>query len=299
MTDPVRLGHRLEYGLARACLALVDHVPVRCSLALARGVGDVTYAALRARRRIAIENVLRAGVASERTEAARIARASFRHFAMLAVEVLHASRCITPERLDEFAEVHFPAATERLLDQRDQGIVLVGSHLGNWEVAGHIASFRKPVTAVARRLNNPLVDRLFERRNSRRNIEILSKHSADPRGLIRALRQGRMLGLIVDQHASRRGMSVPFFGIPAQTVVSPARLHLATRCPILCACGVRTGTMRFRLESSEPLCFEGGGDRTAAVYEILLELNRRIEGFIRRHPEQYLWSHRRWRTPQV
>ncbi len=293
----VRVAHWVEYGLARACLAVVDRVPVRCSLALARGAGDLAYAALRARRRIAIDNVLRAEVAADRADAARIARASFRHFAMLTVEALQASRRITPESLDDFAQLDLPPATERLLEDSAQGVLLAGSHLGNWEVAGHIVSLRKPVVAVARRMNNPLVNRLMERRNSRRHIEILPKHEADPRGLIHALRTGRVLGLIMDQHASTQGMSVPFFGIPAQTVTSPARLHLATRCPILCGYGVRTGTMRFRLEISEPLEFEPGIDRTATVHAILLELNRRIEDAIRRYPEQYLWSHRRWRTP--
>jgi KDO2-lipid IV(A) lauroyltransferase len=216
---------------------------------------------------------------------------------MLAVEALVAARRITPETLAAHAEIELPDETARLLDDPAQGLLLVTGHLGNWEVVGHIISFRKPLVAVARRMDNPLVQRFLLRRNPRRNIEIVTKHSADRYSLLRALRSGRSLGLIMDQHASSHGVEVPFFGLPARTVASPARLHLATRCPIVCGYGVRTGHLHFKLVYSEPLRFDLSGDREQDVRTILTELNRRLEAFIRRYPEQYLWSHRRWGKP--
>jgi KDO2-lipid IV(A) lauroyltransferase len=55
--------------------------------------------------------------------------------------------------------------------------------------------------------------------------------------------------------------------------------------------------MRFKIVYTEPYVFEPTGDRDADVHAILTELNRRLEEYIRLYPEQYLWSHRRWRAP--
>lgn len=294
-----KLLNAVEYALARLAVGAVDAIPTRVSLAIARGLGDAGFLLLAGRRKTAVANLLRTGIVTGRKDALRIARASFRHFAMLTVEALVASRTITPENLADHAEIVLPEATAKLLDDPGQGILLVTGHLGNWEVVGHIISFRKPLVAVARRMDNPWVNRFMERRNSRRNIAIVAKHSQDRHSLVRALRSGHSLGLIMDQHAASHAEEIPFFGIPAKTVSSPARLHLATRCPIVCGYGVRTAPMRFKLVYSEPLTFDLTGDRDHDVRTILTELNRRLEEYIRLHPEQYLWSHRRWRTPRT
>jgi len=295
--EKITLSDRLEYLLARIGVAVVDAVPPGIALSMARGVGNLAYLLLGRRRRIAIENIRRSGIATDPAEVRRIARASLQHFAMVGVEALIASRRIVPENLDQHAEIIVPPATARLLDDPSQGLLLVTGHLGNWEVVGHIVSFRKHLVAVARRMDNPLFSRLLERRNSRRNIEIVSKHALDRMSLLRALRRGSSLGLISDQHASSHWVDVPFFGIPARTVSSPARLHLATRCPLICGYGVRVGPMKFKLVYSEPLEFEPSGNREQDVFQITDSINRRLEEFIRLYPEQYLWSHRRWRTP--
>lgn len=288
----------LEYLVARLGIAVVDAVPPALSLALARGMGDLTYVLLGARRRTALSNLRCTGVAPDDVAARRIARASFRHFAMVSVEALIASRRITPENLSQYAEIELPAATAKLVDDPRQGILLVQAHLGNWEVAAHIVSFRKRVVAVARRMNNPLFRRLLERRNPRSNFEVVDKHSEDRHSLLRALRTGSSLGLVADQHAASHGANVPFFGIPAKTVTSPARLHLATHCPIVCGYGVRIAPLRFKLVYSEPLHFDLTGDRDTDTRTITVEVNRLLEQFIRLYPEQYLWSHRRWRPPE-
>ncbi len=295
--EKITLSDRIEHLLARFGLAVVDAVPPGVALSLARGVGNLAYLLLGRRRRISVENIRRSGIATDEAEARRIARASLQHFAMVGVEALIASRRIVPENLDQYAEIIVPPETAKLLDDPAQGLLLVTGHLGNWEVVGHIISFRKHLVAVARSMDNPLFRQLLERRNSRRNIEIVSKHSMDRMSLLRALRRGSSLGLISDQHAASHGVDVPFFGIPSRTVSSPARLHIATRCPLICGYGVRVGPMKFKLVYSEPLKFELSGNREQDIFQITDTLNRQLEEFIRLYPEQYLWSHRRWRTP--
>ena len=286
----------VEYLGASLAVTWVDHVPLGLSLAAARGTGSLAYALLRNRRRLAIRNVLRAGITTDEAQARRIAKESFRHFSMLAVESLAATKELTPETFDRHVEMDFPAESLALMDDPKQGILFVTAHLGNWEMTGSALSLRKPLVAVARRMDNPLFTGLMRRRNPRRAMEIVEKHAQDRLSLLRALRSGRGLALIVDQHAASNGIVVPFFGIPASTVTSPARLHLATRCPIIVGYGRRLGPLRIRIQGSAPLRYEPTGNKEADVERITRDLNDRLETLIRECPEQYLWSHRRWRV---
>ena len=288
----------LQYVPLRLAVGVVDALPARTALALARGVGRLTWHLLGKRRRTATDNVLRAGLAKDRRAAARIAKASFESFAMLSVESLKASKLLTPDTVDEHVAFEVPPETWELFRKPGQPVILASAHLGNWEISGHLISFTKPLVAVARTLNNPYAQRFMLRRNPRRRIEIVAKHSRDRLALLRPLRTGKLLGLICDQHASSNGIEVPFFGHPAKTVVSPARMHLATGAPIVFGVCYRTGPMRFLLAASEPIRVEPTGDRDADIRAITLRINEVTERFIRRFPEQYLWAHRRWRTPR-
>jgi KDO2-lipid IV(A) lauroyltransferase len=285
----------IEYIPLRIGVGLVDALPISAALSCGRGLGRLSWTLLPKRRRIAIGNVLRSGITADPIEAERIAKASFLSFGMLAVESLAASRLIRPETLVEHVEFCIPAATRAFIDAPGKGGIYAIPHLGNWEVSAHVMSFSKKVVAVARNLNNHYAQAFMLRRNPRRNMDVVSKHSTDRLSLIRPLKTGAMLGLVCDQHASSHGVMAEFFGRPAKTVTSPARLHLATRAPIICGCCVRTGLMKFKILSSEPLMYEPTSDRDADVLRITNDINRRLEAFIRLYPEQYLWAHRRWR----
>ena len=286
-----------QYVPLRLAVGLVDLLPVRVALALSRGVGALAWVFLPNRRRTAVANVELAGVAKDGADARRIARASFDSFAMLAVESLKASKLITPDTLAEHVEFVAPEETLRLFKTPGQAVILGSAHVGNWEISGHVVSFLKPLVAVARNLDNPYAQRFMKKRNPRRRIEIVAKHSQDRMALLRPLRNGKLLGLICDQHAASHGVMAPFFGHPASTVASPARLALATGVPIVCGFCLRTGRMKFRLEAFEPIRPEPTGDREADVLALTVRINRQIEEIVRRYPEQYLWSHRRWRKP--
>ncbi len=285
----------LQYVPLRLAVGVVDLLPARLALALSRGAGRLAWALLPRRRRTAIANVRLAGVAKDDADARRIARASFNSFAMLAVESLKASKLITPDTVAAHAEFVAPAATWELLSKPGQPVILGSAHVGNWELSGHIISFTKPLVAVARNLDNPYAQRFMRKRNPRRRIEIVAKHSQDRLALLRPLRSGKLLGLICDQYAVSHGVLAPFFGRETPTVASPARLALATGVPIVCGFCLRTGPMKFRLEAFEPIWPRPTGNRDADILALTTEVNRRIEDIVRRYPEQYLWSHRRWR----
>jgi len=153
-----------------------------------------------------------------------------------------------------------------------------------------------PFTTVYRPLDNPLLDAWVRRTRGDVGQTMIPKHGAT-RPLLKALRAGGMIVLLVDQDSGRHGVFAPFFGAPASTIPTPAELALRTGATILTGASVRVGPgFRYAGEFEPPVDVRDTGDHAADLLCITTEINARIEGVIRRAPEQWLWSHRRWKT---
>jgi Kdo2-lipid IVA lauroyltransferase/acyltransferase len=297
LLTPIR--YRLEYAAVRLGLALVDLVPLRCCPGLSVTFGDLAFFLDLRRRRIAVDNILRARVADTPAQARRIARASFRHFALLMIESLKAQRLLTPASLSDHMVLHAPPETQALIDDPARGVLAAVGHFGNWEIMGHILSFLKPVVAIAQPMKNPLVNGLMARRALDARFKTIPKHdeSEGMMRLVKPIQQGGALAVMIDQHAMKKPVVVDFLGRPACSHRSIARLHLVTQVPIVYAACRRTGLLRYDIRLSKPLAFPPSGDKERDIHDIIKALNEELETDIRRTPEQYLWGHRRWRRP--
>jgi KDO2-lipid IV(A) lauroyltransferase len=99
--------------------------------------------------------------------------------------------------------------------------------------------------------------------------------------------------MLVDQKMND-GIAVPFFDRPAMTASAVAELALKFRCPVVPLRCERLGGAHFRVTALPPLLLPDTGDRIADSYSLMLNINQLIESWIREHPEQWLWLHRRW-----
>lgn len=283
--------HLLEYWAARLALFGVDLLPPAAASRWAAWLGALWWTADRPRRRVAISNILRTGVAGSPAEARAIGRAAARHMGMVLVESMKSARLLDdPERV----RPRLPDDVRAALEDPDQGLIVVSGHFGNWELAGQWLSRYKPVAGISRPMNNPRVQELALSRRPRRDFRMIPKYDADPGRFLRLLGDGEILALLVDQHA-RQGVDVPFFGHPAKTHATAAMLHLVTRTPLCFATCRRVAPMMFELTLSPLIERARSGDRNADVKAILRTLNDHLEEAIRRDPDQYLWGHRRWR----
>jgi KDO2-lipid IV(A) lauroyltransferase len=114
--------------------------------------------------------------------------------------------------------------------------------------------------------------------------------------MLRALRKNRVVVALNDQYKRRsKGTFVPFFGVRASTSPGPALIALRAGAPILPAACVRIGPDRHRLVIRPPLEVPDTGDRRKDVDLYTARGNAALEAFIREHPEQWMWSHRRFR----
>ena len=294
MTILRRARYLSEFAGLFLARALIRALPMPISLWLSARVGDLTWLFMPKRRQIAIDNILQAHVADSHRDAAKIARASFHHFAAFAVEAILAE---TRMREDNWHTIVDMSEAQELLELARQpglGFILMSAHFGNWEVPGQVLSYYKPMVAVARRMNNPYTDRLVQSRKLGHQFRTIPKQEITGTMLANIIKQGNILAMLIDQHARYRGMIVPFFGRPASHHTAAALLHLRFGTPLRLACCVRLGPLRYKLITRPVVRPEGPRD-SAAIAAILHIVNGHLESFIRAHPEQYLWSHRRWR----
>jgi len=289
-----KLRYGLEYLALRAGLAFIECVPLRAATWAASSLGGIYFRANARRRTLAEDNIRRAGVAVQDEDAHRIARASFRHMGLVAVESVKFARAVTKDNWRSHLEFAVSQQTMDMLRDDRQALIIASGHLGNWEIAAQAVGFICPITGIARDMNNPYVNRLIKQRSSRQNFNTIPKGSGG-HALLSALRGGEALAILVDQHARTSGMMIDFFGQPASTHTSPARLHLATGAPLLVGYCLRTGPLAYRITITDPISFTPTGNKQGDVKAILEQLNAVLEDAIRRFPEQYLWAHRRWR----
>jgi KDO2-lipid IV(A) lauroyltransferase len=293
------IRHYAEYIGLRCGLVLIDWLPLSVCERVVCLLADLCFFGLfRGRRRIAEDNIRRAGIAREDAEVRRIARASFRHLGLVGVESLEFARVCDKTNWLEHVEVDENSPGYLLLRDVSTPVILSSAHFGNWEIAGQIGNIFRPVVAIARAMNNPLVEKLIKERTSRKGMTIIPKHGAGVTRLVDIIQSGSALTLMVDQHARHRGVTIKFLGQVAQAHTSPARLHLSTKAVLLFGYCVRTGPLRYKLTICEPIRADPAADRRETIRAVVERLHRELEQGIRRHPEQYLWAHRRWRETE-
>jgi KDO2-lipid IV(A) lauroyltransferase len=294
-----RVRHLAEYALVRALLFAIDLLPLRACIALSHGLGSLVWLLHGPRRRIAVANILAAGVAADRRQASALARAAFRQFARVLVESVKSDVWLQKHPWQECVEWQLPPELERVLDDPGSPLILACGHLGSWEIGAQLLSHRKPVLGITRRMNNPYVDRLMNRRKPRHRFELTPKRDADFGRLLGALREGKVLAIMIDQNAKSRGMLVDYFGRPASSHTAIALLHLITRAPLCFGACIEVAPMRFRFQATGPFTFRPTGNKEADVRAILTHLNRELEAAVRAHPDQYMWGHRRWQLSEA
>ncbi len=286
---------RLEALMAERALSWIDRSSLKHSATVSRRIADIWYIADFRRRRLAIRNIMDSKIAEDRSSASRIARNSFRHFAVMLIESLKARELLTPGNWRNFTEIEIPEETMELFRNPEQGIILASGHLGNWEIAAHLLSCIKPVAGITRAMKNPLVEEIIQQRKPGQNFSLVPKRDANAGRFLQVLRNGHILALLMDQHARDRGAMIPFFERPASTHTSPALLHLVTHAPLCFGYCIRTGPLSYLLKADKPLCAQRSGNKKQDVETILTDLTSRLENAIKKYPEQYLWAHRRWR----
>ena len=184
------------------------------------------------------------------------------------------------------------------------GVIMLTAHFGSWDLCGAaMASRGHPLSVVHRGFRNPLVQQMMSRARGagvgEGALEELEMKRSAAAGVLRALREGRKLALLLDQNAHRdEGVFVPFFSRLACTRSAPALIAMRRGIPVLPAFVFREGDRaRHSLRILPPLELEPPGrDADQALRRNVASMTRVIESAIEQAPTHWLWPHRRWRT---
>ena len=288
----------LVYAAARAAMQFVAWLPLPCARALGRLGGWLAYHLDRGHRCVALANLQLAFPDRPEAERRVLLRACYAHLGVCAAEFCRYPS-LRREDVRESWVTPEEGAAERLRAAlaSGHGAILVGGHLGAWELGAlAMPALGFPLCSIAREVGAPRLDEFIMRVRTHFGTQLFYQEH----GLFqvyRALRRGKLVGLHVDQYAGRQGTYVPFFGREASSVDTCARLHVMTGAPLFCGAFQRRADGRYtwRLRPVEaPPAKEGQGENER-VREVLCACNRALEEAIRAAPEQWLWFHNRWR----
>ena len=176
--------------------------------------------------------------------------------------------------------------------------MILGGHMGNWELqAFTYPLFFEPLTFLARRMDNPLIEKMIVGIRTRLgNKQIDKTNSASP--ILRTLRSGGTLGVLADVNSHpKEGVLVPFFGIPACTATGIAMLALRANAVIVPMFAIWDNERgKYFIYHDEIIDPVSTGDRKSDVERTTALCVAATERVIRAYPEQWIWIHRRWKT---
>ena len=288
-----RLKARLEPALLNAGLwvfsSTLGRLPWRVAQRTGRAIGALGWTLSRRDRRRALDHLALAYPDTPEAERRRIARGCFRHFGEMLGECLH----LFHRDCDFVGSVVEVQGWEEIEKVRREGrpLMIVTGHCGNWELlAAAINCAGVGMAVVARPLDEPRQQRLLAGLRERFGTPTIERGGEGAvRQLLNTLRRGGALGLLIDQDTKVEGVWVPFFGRPAFTPVGAAKIALKQRAAVVPVFIERLPDGKHLARYHPPLDLPDDPQEATAL------MTARIEEQIRRHPEQWVWMHRRWR----
>lgn len=285
----LRLRHKLEIFGLYGLIALVRALGVDTSSAVS-GYLWRKLAPFNRRHARADANLARALPAlSPKTRAALLAD-MWENLGRTMAEGFHLEALLAaPERFEMSAD------TRAILAQAArQSAVFVSLHQGNWELAAPLlAKHGVPVAGIYQRVQNPRAEAMLAKARAPFYPRgLYAKHRDTPRALLRVLGEGGSVAIMADLR-DYGGISVPFFGLPAPSTPFPALLARGRGVPLYAGAILRTRGARFFVQLEE-IPVPRTADRQADHAALTAAIQQCFERFIRTHPEQWMWGHRRW-----
>ncbi len=292
---PKNFADYAAYLLLRLLLCVIQALPMEICHALSTGAGWLCWNVLRFRRAVVTENLRFAFPEKTLPQRDAIAAAMWEHLFLMIVEVAHAPRKVRRTTWRQYSSPpSMNEMLERLIDERP--LIIISGHLGNFEMGGYLLALHGfPSHTVARKLDNPYLDRFLNRFRS-----ATGQHIVPMKGSIehvtKVMERGGTIVLLGDQHAGRGGYWVNFFGRPAATHKAVAVLTLSSRAPTAITVSLRHDRpLYFEMKVADIIDPVADDFEMRTVPELTEWYTQHLETLIRSHPEQYWWVHRRWK----
>jgi KDO2-lipid IV(A) lauroyltransferase len=284
----------LEYLLLLPLRWILLALPFRAVQLCGKAFGSFVFYVVPVRKKLVLTNLHHAFPEKSEKERKNIALKNYQNifetffetFWIQRISEDHLHSIIRMPEVSKVSEIH----------ERGKGLIMLSGHLCNWELIALAVGFLSghSLQIVIKKQHNPYVDRLMNRLRTKFNNTVVDMDTA-PREILKRLRERGVVALLADQSGPEEGLFVDFFGRPASTHVGPAVFALRTQAPILMVFAVRNpeGTFDVTCEEVDTGNLSGTDDDKIRI--ITERHVRLLERFVRQHPDQWLWMHKRWK----
>jgi len=303
-----RMIRRLRGGVKHAGNAVLGALAIALIKALRRTdpdwLGDFSgrtmrmIGALLPENRLGRENLAAAFPEKSAAEIEEILRGVWDNLGRVGAEFIHLERLWDYESPGKPGRFDIsPTTVQRFLHLIEDGepALIFSAHLANWELpAISAATHGVDSTVLYRGPNIPAIDRWITETRAALMGTLIQTGLDAPLKLAQALERGSHVGMLVDQYYVR-GVPVTFFGQATKANPLLARLARHFDCPIYGVRLVRLPSHRFRAEITEAIDPTRDAEGKIDVAGTMQIITGVVESWVREHPEQWLWLHRRWR----
>ena len=288
------------YFILKIVLYPITFLPRNWELFIGDLIGYTLYILFRFKRTTVRRNLLLAYEKELRNgsmainEIRNIERRNYAHYGRLIMELLH-----IPVDAKRFAEknvrVHNIEHIKNAL-LTGKGVFFLTGHIGCWEMMGVLASKHSvPLNIITKYLRSRSIDSVWVKSRESYGIKLINE-SGSARSVLRAIRKNEVVGVVLDQFMGPPvGEKIKFFDKPAWTISSLAWFVQKTDALVVPVVNYRKSDGSFDLIISPAIEFERVGNEIKNIRHNTQRYSDIIEGFIRKHPEQWIWLHRRWK----
>lgn len=287
---------RIEYGAYLAARFLARHTEAESLARIGGWLGEGYLRWGRRRRRILQTNLALAFPEMDAPARAQLGRKVACHFGRAILDALRVQRLRPDELLAEVNIVGRDNLEAALAAGR--GVFLLSAHIGCWEIAALVAGLAIPagLQVINRPLDNPLLEAELARLRGLFGNRALGKARV-VESMIRQLRRGGAVGILIDQHAiPSEGVWVPFFHCPALTHPVLARMVLKFDTPVVPLWALWEGPGRYTVRFDAPVPSGSLPPGESPEIALTARYTAVTEAIIRERPEQWLWYHNRWKA---
>lgn len=291
------LQNQSELLAVRYLLGAVGALPLETSMRFGESLGKFVGSRFPKLQKIARRNLEIALPELSEAEKEKIIRGTFESLGRHLGFVSHFKR-FQHEDIHNLVEIVGREENFDPAQASGRGILFFTGHFGSWEVF-HLLSpaFGYGMNVLVRRIDNPLVENHIESFRSRFGAVTLDK-TKSARKMFRALENGELLGMMADLNVQEKeGVFVDFFGVPASTTTSIAKLALHTNAVVMPAFAVWDAAKRkYVVHLEPPIEYEKTANADDDIKNLTQAVTNVVEKYVRQYPEQWLWIHKRWNT---
>ena len=262
---------------------------------IAQVLGVLVFDILRIRRQVAIKNIGLAFPDWPMEKKVSVARQSVQHLLLSFLEYM-----IIYHYKKDSRDKYFEISNKEIVDAqlaKGKGALLMTLHMGAIDLAlVGFAGFGFKVNATLKRIKNKSIDKFVNDLRAEHNIKFIADRR-NPFDIFRAIKNNECVIFVMDQYMGPpHGIPVEFFGYKAWTAAGLSAFSMKTQMPVIPLYNFRRDDGKICIDVLDPVELEVTSDREQNIKVMTQKYNDALEQIVRRHPEQWLWVHKRWKT---